>query len=172
MSLMVPASTISVRPSATTLPLKLSPILTRGRTIVSSAVPASPARTSVSPSTSRKPALSTSSRRAASSAMAPRSASVGSSAPILVLMARSAASCRGGAGAGAEGDVPAVVLDQPQPRGARVEDPHAGVDDPLEHLFERQRTREGLGQPRQALEASTLLFGLGAQRGLRDGGVE
>src|SRR2546427_748529 len=182
----VPASTISVRPSATTLPLKLSPILTRGRTIVSSAVPASPASTSVSPSTSRKPALSTSSRRAVSAAMAPRSASVGSSAPILVLMSRSAGTrrarpARGGGwgppdggggppGAGAKHRV--FALDEPQPRNTRVEDPHAGVDDALEHLFERQRPREGLGQPRQALELSTLLFGLGAQRGLSDGGVE
>ena len=79
---------------------------------------------------------------------------------------------RGRPGAGAKDEVLAVVLDEPQARNARVEDPHAGVDNALEHLFERQRPREGLGQPRQALELSTLLFGLGAQRGLSDGGVE
>ena len=53
-----------------------------------------------------------------------------------------------------------------------MEDPHARVDDALEHLVERQRARERLGQSREALEAPALLLGLGAQRGLSDGGVD
>ena len=42
-----------------------------------------------------------------------------------------------------------------------MEDPHARVDDALEHLVERQRARERLGQSREALEAPALLLGLG-----------
>ena len=56
-------------PASITRPLRLSPMRSRGRTIVWTAVPARPARTSSSPSSRRKPALSTASRRAASSAM-------------------------------------------------------------------------------------------------------
>src|SRR5436190_14327009 len=62
-------SSTSVWPAASTLPVRLCPALIRSCSIVSRAVPAEPASTRSSPSSSRKPALSTSSSRAASSAM-------------------------------------------------------------------------------------------------------
>ena len=74
---------------ASTLPVRLSPTLIRGRLIVSAAVPATPATTRSSPSRSRKPALSTSSRRADSSAIDVSRLSGETSAPIFLLISSS-----------------------------------------------------------------------------------
>src|SRR5882762_7018270 len=68
-SVIASTSRTSAWPAASTLPVRLCPALIRSCSIVSPAVPAEPARTRSSPSSSRKPALSTSSSRAASSAM-------------------------------------------------------------------------------------------------------
>ncbi len=71
-------------------------------------------------------------------------------------------------GQGAQGQPLAIVIEQPQPRHAGAEQLDGGADDALEHLVAGQRGGQPLRQPRQCLEPSALLLGLGQQGGAGD----
>ena len=69
----------------------------------------------------------------------------------------------------AQRHVLAVVLDEPERRGARGEQLGGRVHHALEHLVDRQRRRERLREPRERLQAPTLLAALPEERGAGDG---
>ena len=61
-----------------------------------------------------------------------------------------------------------VVVHDPQLRGARAEQLDRGVDHALEHLVERQRGGQRVGQARERLEPAALLATLGQEGGAGD----
>ena len=69
----------------------------------------------------------------------------------------------------AQRDLGAVVIDQPEPRDARVEQLGGCVHHALDHLVDRQRRGECLREPRERLQAPAPLAGLDEAGGASDG---